>query len=399
MTRTPLLIAAIAAALVVAVVATLSLRSGASHPTERTTSPEAADPDIAYWTCSMHPEVRALGPGECPKCKMDLVPVRKADIASGTIVVDEHRRQLIGVRLGAVEKRSLELTVRAAGRITWDESRLVDVAPRVGGWITALGADALGKRIAAGDPLLTLYSPELVAAEGDYLAALGGAAGLRDAARDRLARLGLDSAAIDHLASTRAADGVLTLRAAVDAVVAEKSVVLGARVESGMRALRLADPARLWVEAAIHQEDLGLVKPGMRMDLEIMRPEPLMLSGPISFIAPTIDDASHTARARVELMDSEGQLRPGMAALCRVVAPLGERLAVPDDAVVHAGEKRIVFRDLGGGRFQPAEVVVGAHVEDWTEIVSGLDAGDRIAVSGIFLLASESRIRTGTDAW
>ncbi len=375
--------------------------SGTAAASPAAASPAPDAPETAYWTCSMHPSVRQAQPGLCPICKMELVPVLASDLSGGMITVDEGRRQVIGVKLGKTEMVELTRELRAAAVVAIDETRLTEVTVRVGGWIRTLAADAPGKRFAKGDELFTLYSPELIAAQSEYVA---GRAADRDgalthAARTRLARLGMADAGVAALEAAGAPLEQVSIASPADGVVLEKTVVAGARVESGTRVLRLADLSRVWVEAAIHEQDLGLVAVGAQVAIELPAPGAVATEGTVAFVYPYVDDATRTGRVRIEVANADGALKPGMYATCVIRIPLGRRLTVPEDAVVYAGEHRVVFRDLGGGKLKPVDVTTGARAQGRIEILGGLADGDAIVVSGVFLLASESRIKSGTSQW
>ncbi len=377
----------------------------ASAPAAAAGSPHA-DGAIAYYTCSMHPEVKRTGPGTCPICKMDLTAVTAGEFASGVVLVDDGRRRVIGVTTAVVASHPLMRRLRAPATIAVDQTTVVEVTVRSGGWIATLGADYVGKRVAKGDPLFALDSPDLVSAQGEFIATLASRDGvdgsrsvLAMAARAKLGRLGLTADQIDEIARTGTANERVPIVSPADATVVEKSIAVGARVDPGMRVLRLADLSRVWLEASLAEGDLAVVAIGQEVEISAGSSGAESARGTIAFIEPTIDPVTRTGRVRVVAANPDGRLKPGALAIIAIGVVLGDRLAVPEDAVVVSGEQRVVFRDLGAGKFEPVRVLTGARVGGLVEITKGLAAGDTIAATGVFLLASESRLKSGSGTW
>lgn len=353
--------------------------------------------DIAFWTCPMHPSVRMPSPGiGCPICKMDLVAVTKQELASGIVRMDPTRRQALGVRTSEVKKQAMTATLRASGVVAWDETRLVDVAPRSGGWIRTLSANTPGQAITAGATLFTLSSPDLAQAQAEWLA-VAGDADLRVSARAKLVRLGFPEASFAILEQTGKPLDEVPFTAPISGVLIDKPVVAGSRVEAGMRVLRLADASQVWIEAALPTDELALITAGAKADIALANGG--MLSATVAAVIPWIDDATRTGRVRLVAANPDGQLRPGTWATVTMTVTLGERLAVPEDAVVRGGEKQVVFVDLGDGRWQPVRIVPGVRAGGLVELREGPAAGAKVANGGVFLIASESRLKSGLDKW
>ena len=365
---------------------------------------------IEYYTCPMHPSVRAHAPGKCPICGMDLVGVTSEQVSEGVVFIDEARRQLIGVRTGPVVRAPMRSTVRAVGQVTYDESKLSDVNLKVQGWITKLYVNETGQRVALGQPLLSLYSPELYAAEQDFLlstqgnaaTSAGSSAGverLARAARQRLHLLGLGDAQIDGIQKSGAPLENITITAPAAGFVIEKSVVEGASVEPGMRLFRIAALGRVWVEVDVYEGDLPHVQVGQSAMVTLDYIPGRIYEAKVAYVYPYLDPKTRAGRVRVELDNGKLELRPGMYATAELSSDGGPRLQVPASAVVYTGPRRLVFVDLGGGRFRPQEIRVGAHADDVYEVVDGLHEGDVVATSGVFLIAAEARISTATKYW
>jgi Cu(I)/Ag(I) efflux system membrane fusion protein len=372
---------------------------------------EHAHAEIAYYTCSMHPSVRSEVPGGCPICGMKLVPVTREEVKSGIITIDAQRRQTIGVTTETVARRPLTRRIRAVGRVAYDQTRLADVTLKLRGWVGEVKADTPGMRVRRGDILFTLYSPELFAAEEELLsavasqrAALGGGAPDRanylvDSARRRLRLWDIPEEQIERVLRSGKALEYVPIAASVSGYVIEKNVLPGAAVEAGMLLYRIADLDRVWLEADLYDLDLALVKVGDAARIATPYAADSALAGHVAFLYPYLDDVPRTGRVRIDLDNRDAALKPDMYADVIIEKALGERLAVPDDAVLFAGERSYVFVDLGEGRLKPQGVQVGVRGDGWIEILGGVTAGDSVVTSGNFLVAAESRLKVDMEHW
>ena len=379
-------------------------------PAEHAHSAAEGD-EIAYYTCSMHPSVESATPGTCPICSMDLVPVMVAEQQTGIVVVDARRRQAIGVTTAPVARRPLSVEIRAVGKVVVDEARLVDVTVKYRGWLGRLYADTTGEPVRRGEPLFTLYSPELYAAQQEYLGVLASQRAARataaperadylvEAARQRLLLWDLTDRQIRRLEETGEAVEYIPIVSPASGYVVEKNVVEGATVEPGMPLYRIADLSRVWVEAEVYESELPLVEVGQLGEVTLPYLPGRSFPGRVAFVYPYLDGATRTGRVRVELANSELTLKPEMYANVRLTRDLGERLAVPEEAVLYAGERRFVFIDLGEDRLRPQQVELGVEAGDWVEVLSGLEAGDVVVTSGNFLIAAESRLKLALEHW
>lgn len=364
---------------------------------------------VAYYTCSMHPSVKNEDPGRCPICSMDLVPVTVEEIETGTIRIDAARRQEIGVRTEVVAPRRLSTTVRAVGQVVYDETRLADVNLKIGGWIGRLEVDEPGQYVARGQTLFTLYSPELYAAQQEFITTLssqrnaastdapGRADYLVEAARQRLKLWDLSAAQIDSLAETGKPLEYLPILSPVSGYVVEKNVVEGAAVKPGERLFRIAGLDRVWVDAEVYESELALIERGQRVDITLPYVRGKTFEGEVAFIYPYLEGKTRTGRIRVELPNPDLELKPDMYANVTIERDVGERLTVPDEAVLYAGKRSFAFLDLGDGRLQPREVETGITTGDRIEILSGLEPGDRVVTSGNFLVAAEARLKLAME--
>jgi Cu(I)/Ag(I) efflux system membrane fusion protein len=391
-------------------------RGGSAPATPASATPNSAPQaagDIDHYTCSMHPSVKQPGPGKCPICGMDLIPVTREQQNAGVVLIDEHRRQLIGVRTAPVVEGPLRRSFRALGRVTYDESTLTDVTLKVRGFITRLLVNETGQHVARGQTLLTLYSPDLYSAEQDFLlasraataaASAGVAEGPRApsfarAAHKRLNLLGLSDAQIDAILTRGEPEENTAVASPAAGFVIEKNIVEGAAIEPGMRLLRIAALDRVWVEADVYEADLARVRLGQpaRVTLDYLPGK--SYDAKVAFVYPYLESSARTGRVRIELPNKAGELRPGMYASVELASDVGPRLEVPAAAIVYTGPRRLVFVDLGEGRFSPREVQVGTEADGMYEVLSGLAPGEMVATSGVFLIAAEARISTAAKYW
>jgi Cu(I)/Ag(I) efflux system membrane fusion protein len=378
----------------------IACSAGEGEPPRDAAPVQHGSSEISHYTCPMHPAVHAKHAGKCPICGMPLVPVRKAEAKSGAVRIDPQRLQQIGVRFAKAERAPLSRTVRALGRVTWDETKLVDVTPRVRGFVRGLRADALGARVGRGDVLFSVYSPELYAAQSEYLQALQSAnEPLRHAARARLRLWDVAERDLVELEQRGSALEAIPVRAPVSGVLVEKNVVEGAAFEPGTRLFRIAPLDRIWVEAEVYASDLPLVAVGQSATITAPYLPGRALEARVAYLLPALASETRTARVRLEVANGDLALRPEMFVDVALRVDLGERLLVPASAVIVAGPRRVVFVDAGEGRLEPREVTVGVSGEERVEISTGLAPGERVVASGNFLIAAESRIQSALEQW
>jgi Cu(I)/Ag(I) efflux system membrane fusion protein/cobalt-zinc-cadmium efflux system membrane fusion protein len=330
--------------------------------------------------------------------------------ARGDVAIDTRRQQLMGVTTETVTKAPLAPEVRASGVVLFDETRQIEVNTRVGGWIRDLSADYTGKPVKAGDVLFTLYSPELLATENEYLLARRGhgQAGqaevesvrqysdrLLQAARDRLLVWDLSPADIEALEQREQATGVITVRSAASGVIVEKAAVKGMRVQPGQMLFRIADLSTVWVEAAVYERDLALVRVGSPAAVTLDAYPGQTFAARAAYVYPSLNEETRTAKVRFQLSNPGSRFKPGMFANVVVRGPVTTPLSVPSNAVIDSGTEQTVFIAQGNGYFTPRTVRVGRRVGDRVEIVDGLKEGEQVAASATFLLDSESQLRGG----
>jgi len=371
---------------------------GPGTPDPQTTDPSAQQ--IAYWTCSMHPSVKSDAKGTCPICAMDLTPVTVEERDKGLLFVDEHRRQLINLRTTTVRKQPLSISVRAYAEVTVAEPRRVAVNLRVAGWIEKLHADKPGQPVRAGEPLFTLYSPELYSAQEEFLTSQGGRSEeLARRSRERLKLFSLTPEQIDEIAKRRSPSSTIDILAPSDGYLLEKHVISGDRVPVGHTVMEIASLDPIWIDLEVFESSLPVLETGMSVRLELSNLPGQTLEAEIDYVYPTIDRHRRAARLRLVVANPELRLRPGMHALGSLEVALGERVVVPRDAVVFTGPRRLVFIDIGEGRLLPKEISVGHGTPTVLEVREGLNPGDKVVSGSTFLIASESRIRSAETIW
>ncbi|HZR78590.1 MAG TPA: efflux RND transporter periplasmic adaptor subunit [Chthoniobacterales bacterium] len=396
------------------------------------------------YTCSMHPQVVQDHPGNCPICGMKLVPVRnqsetaakdrqstgsrkikyykstmmlgeisqaprkdsmgmemvpvyEGEEESQTITVDPVTVQKMGVRAAPVTKGPLRRVIRTVGSIDYNETALADVTTKFRGWIENLYVDSTGKQVRKGEPLFDIYSPDLYSAQNEYVLALNqtGGSGLKGSALQKLKLFDISQDQIAALEKTRQPQRTLRIDAPIDGIVVEKMAVKGQMVEAGMKLYRLADLSIVWVQSQIYEQDLALLKLGQEAEVSLSYLPDRKFRGRVTYIYPTVDEKTRTARVRMEFHNPGFFLKPGMFATVELHAELEpEALLVPDTAVLRSGDRNTVFVALENGKFEPRTVTIGARGENDTyQVLSGLKESERVVTSGQFMLDSESQLR------
>lgn len=299
----------------------------------------------------------------------------------------------LGITFARAAERPVRPFVRAVGILKYAEPRLVYVAARVSGWVERLYADYLGKRVAAGEPLLALYSPDLVSAQEEYLLARRlGDDTLMATARRRLLLWNIPTDQLDSLEARGAASRTLLLQAPRTGEIAEKNVIEGQAVQAGTNLFLIADRSALWLDLAIFEQDAAAVRVGTAATITVDALPGRPFRGRVGFILPRVDDRTRTLTARVEVENPGLVLQPGMYATAELVAAGRPAVSVPLTAVLPTGTKDLVFVNRGDGRFAPREVRVGQRGDSLVEIVDGLKVGEEVVASATYLLDSESNL-------
>ncbi|HET6361390.1 MAG TPA: efflux RND transporter periplasmic adaptor subunit [Gemmatimonadota bacterium] len=329
------------------------------------------------------------------------------DAEQGTIRLTADQIRTFGVTYDTVERRPIERTIRAVGLVDFDETRMAIVAPKIGGFVERLYVDFTGKALSRGQPLLEIYSPELVSAQEELLLArrlaetvgpsgvegvAAGSTDLVESAKRRLRYWDISEAQIERVLATGEVQKTLTLHAPVSGIVLEKNVLEGQAVRAGESLYRIADLSEVWIEAEVFEADLAFVQEGMDATVAFAGLPGTTYGGRVEYVYPTIDQQSRTMRARIALPNPGGRVRPGMYATVTLKRVLGEVLAIPRSAVLWTGEKAVAFVDIGEGRLMPHELSLGREGEDHVEVLAGVDPGMRVVTSAQYLIDSESNL-------
>jgi len=370
---------------------------------------------IKYWVDPMDPTYVRDKPGKAP-CGMDLVPVYEeegggAAAAPGAITVSPATIQSMGVRTAKVEVRPLNHDTWAVGLVTFDERSLSQINTKVNGWVERLYVNATGDPVRRGQALLSIYSPDLVAAEEEYLLALrnlkelgkspipemaAGARRLAEASRRRLEYFDISLAQIEALESSGQVKKHLVLASPVQGIVTKRLVTQGAYVQAGMPLLEVADLSTIWVDADIYQYELPWIKAGQQVTMSLAYLPGETFAGRIDYIYPFLSGATRTVRVRLKFPNPQLKLKPEMFAQVQIKSPLTKNVVVvPATAVLDTGLQQHVFIALGNGRFEPREVKLGVYGDDnqYREVLAGLQGGEEVVTSAQFMLDSESRFQ------
>ena len=353
---------------------------------------------------------------------MEMVPVEVADptktagspvAGRAPVRLTDRKRQLIGVRTAPVVRMPLTRTIRAVGRVAYDETRLHHVHTKVEGWIEKLHANATGEVVREGQPLLTIYSPELLASAQEYLIAnrtrdeletaqvdslRRSGEGLVESARRRLLLFDLTPDQIEALETRGEAPRTVTLFAPSSGHIIVRNVQQGQKIESGTNLLDIADLSRVWVLADIYEYELPFVRAGQEAIMTLSYLPGRRFEGRVSLIYPMLSEQTRTVKVRLEFANPDLALKPEMFADVELHSEMGERLVVPESAIVSTGQRDVVFIDLGDGTLAPREIEVGARLPDAVEVLGGLTEGEMVVVSGNFLIDSESKLKSALSA-
>ena len=332
----------------------------------------------------------------------------------GQVRIDPERVQLMGVTGQTLELRQFTRTIRTVGIVEIDETRVAHVQTKFSGWIQDLYVDYIGKPVKIGQPLFTVYSPDLVLSQEEYLLSLramesSGAdpsaaeadhwsRSLAAASRRRLELWDVPPGEIERLEKERTPRRTLTINSPRAGVVLSKIAVKGMHVEPGMDMFVIADLVRVWVQGEVYERDIPHISVGQKAALTLEALPGRTLHGVIAFISPVVDETTRTAKVRMEFNNESGLLKPGMYATVELTHDMGTGLALPEEALIDTGQRKIVFVALGEGRFQARDVQLGGKVDRFYQVLSGLSASDTVVTSAQFLLDSESRLKAGGGA-
>ena len=372
-----------------------------------------AERKILYWFDGMNPTFRSDKPGKAPD-GMDLVPMyadaeqSMEKMPPGTVKISSTKQQLIGVRTDIVKRESLKRTIRAVAQVQIDETKIARIHVKIAGWVDKVHVDFIGKLVRKDEPLFSLYSPDLVATQQEYLIARRaekdlasapfeevskGAETLFQAARQRLRLWDMSGEQIRQLDETGEVSRTTTMYSPIDGFVLKREVFERTYITPETELYEIADFSTVWVNAEIYEYELPYVKVGQSAQMTLSYFPGSTYTGNIVYIYPTVDPMTRTVKVRLEFPNPDFKLKPDMFADVQLNIGYGTQTVVPQEAVLDSGSEQIVFVATGDGYFEPRKVQLGPRLEDRVVVLAGLKAGETIVTSGNFLIDSESRLK------
>jgi membrane fusion protein, copper/silver efflux system len=337
-------------------------------------------------------------------------PAAEPETAAPTITISEEKRQLIGVRIAAAEFRSLDKQVRTVGKVEVDETRLAFVNTKIAGWVKKLFVNFTGDQVVKGQPLLSIYSPDLVTAQEEYLLALhsrttvtGGDApeieasqqSLIDSAKRRLLLWDITREQIATIEKTGKTQTEMTINAPLSGIVLEKMVLDGAYMMPGTNLYKIADLSTVWIIADVYEYEVPLVKIGQQARVTLPYSSGEVLHATVSFINPVLDPMTRTVKVRIAVKNPGLVLKPDMFVNVEIMTSSGSRLVIPRSAVLDSGTRQIVYVEKETGVFEMRSVTLGLRGESDVEVLKGIKKGEHVVTSGNFLIDSESQLQMG----
>ncbi len=376
-------------------------------------STKTGERKVLYWYDPMHPAYKSDKPGIAPDCGMTLVPKYAEDqslakMPVGTVTISPEKQVLAGVRTAVVQRKSLVRDIRTTAQIVADETRIAHVHVKVAGYVDQVYVDFVGQLVKKGQPLFTLYSPDLVSTQEEYLIAKRGNATLANApfqeisqgsqsllqsARQRLKLWDISDDQIKELDETGKVSKDLTFYSPITGFVTDRKVFPQTSVTPDTELYTVWDLSTVWADADIYEYEVPFVRLGQRVTLTLSYYPGKTYSGNISYIYPTVDPQTRTVKVRVQIPNPGFVLKPQMFADAQLRVDYGTKILVPQEAVLNSGTEQHVFVVHDGGVFEPRTVTIGPVVDGSAVILSGLKAGETIVVSGNFLIDSESGLK------
>jgi Cu(I)/Ag(I) efflux system membrane fusion protein len=390
----------------------------APKPMAQASEEKTAHIKPGQWYCPMDTEVVTNAPGTCPECNMKLIqkplPGQEGHAPEGTVPgrvavsLSPEKRQLIGLTLAKVEKRDMGRVVRTTAVVEHDETKYAKISPRFAGWVRQLHVNYTGAPVEKGQPLFTVYSPELFSTENEYLVAWratkqlkdgasathkGSTESLLDSARLRLSLFQIGEEEIRALEERGKPSAELLFRAPFSGHVIVKKAVEGASFQAGDSLYEISDLSHVWLRAYVYEYEMPLMAEGQDAVINFPYLSNQSFQGKVTFIYPHIEPQTRRGQVRVELDNPEHLLRPDMWANVEIKANTGERLSVPASAVINTGQRYVAFVQRADQHLEPRDVKIGMKTDDYYEVISGLKEGEPVVARALFLVDSESQLK------
>ena len=389
---------------------------GAGLSSQQSATPAApGERKVLYWYDAMNPQRTYDKPGKAPD-GMDLLPkyaegdeAAMSKLPVGTVKISAQKQQLIGVRTATVQREELVRTLRTVGQVTADERTLVRIHLKVSGWIENVYADYVGQLLKKGQPLFTIYSPDLVATQEEYLiakrgeTALGnsqfsevaqGSKSLLNSARARLKLWDISDEQIKKLDESRQMSRTMTYYSPTDGFILERKAYPQTAITPDTDLYTIADLSNIWINAEVYEFEVPYIRVGQTAQAQLSYYPGKTYTGKVTYIYPTVDPVARTVKVRLELPNPKYELKPQMFANVEFKIDYGKQILLPQEALLDSGQKQYVFLAHGDGMFEPRQVETGAKLDGKVLITSGLKPGDTVVLSGNFLIDSESRLKS-----
>ncbi|MGA2400302.1 MAG: efflux RND transporter periplasmic adaptor subunit [Syntrophobacteraceae bacterium] len=390
------------------------MKSASSGTAEQVSAPERKQPKILYYVDPMNPSNKSAKPGKAP-CGMDLVPIYEeeqpgaGDLPAGTVKISPEKQQMIGVRTGEAAEMEISKTIHAVGVATHDETKVYHVHTKFPGWVDKVYVDFVGKLVKKGQPLLSIYSPELVATQQELLIAkkskdilknsefgdIGASSeSLYRATRERLKYWDISDSQINQIERQGAPLKSLTLYSALDGFVMSRDVFPGQQVTPEANLFTIANHSTMWVQAEVYEYEIPLVGPEQEASVTFPSFPGETFRGKVTYSSPEIDPKTRTLKLRIELANPGHKIVPDMYASVELKLDYGTKLSIPQEAVLDSGATQMVFVAKEGGYFEPRKITTGPRVDDRVIVLDGLKAGEQVVTSANFLIDSESQLKS-----
>lgn len=375
----------------------------------------ASDTTIAYYHCGMHPQITSDKPGKCPICGMPLLPVYKSAGGNkdGIVTIDPAMVQNIGVKTEMIMKRKLTYTIRTTGTADYDEEKQTVITTKFSGWIDKLYANYTGEYVQKGEPLFEIYSPDLVAAQEEYLQSIKYGNSMRGAndstvrteaktllnsATEKLQYWDISDAQIEELRKSGIVKRMLTIYSPFSGTIIEKDIYEGMQAQAGMNLLKLADISQMWIYADIYENEMPWIKLGEEAVIHLPSMPGKAIAAKVSYIYPFVQDQTRTIKVRLSISNMQQELKKDMYVSVEIIPTVSlYALAIPEQSVIHSGMRNIAVLSLGGGKFKPVDITLGVLANGYYQVLGGLNEGDMIVTSSQFLIDSESNLKSAAN--